>query len=137
MKLFQAFQEIFTLVAIRVKLPKNPPAPNSNTNVLKPVQVHVEPYGLRNLIPQICFGYGAGLTGVFLFVEARTFQELSEAIFGLVTMILNICNFTVLFCNGAKILELIDKFETSIQTRKRKAFSELIKYKPLILSLIL
>lgn len=137
MKLFQAFEKIFTLVTIRVELPKNPPNPNSKTNVLKPVQVQVQPYGLRNLIPQICFGYGAGSTGVFLFVEARTFQDLSEALYGLVTMILNICNFTVLFCNGAKILELIDKFESSIQTRKRKAFSELIKYKPFILSLIL
>lgn len=120
MKIFQAFEKIFTLVAIRVELPKNP----SHINV-QPVQVH--PFGLKNVLPYICFGYGAGVSAAFIFFEARTFQEFSEAFYGLVTMILNICNITVLFCNGAKILELIDKFESSIEKREPNTFFEFIK----------
>lgn len=114
MKVFQSYEKLFDFVAVRYRI-KVRTIPWSD-NFSEITQIH--PVAFQNLIPFIAFGYGVILTFCYLFFEAQSFLECSESIYPISTTILNICNYTVLFSNRAKIFKFIDDIEIVIKKRE-------------------
>lgn len=120
MKVFQEFEHLFDFVAVRNQVEVMKTASNTNTNPDISDQSRINPLTFKHFIPFIVYAYSFAILIIHLFFEAQTFLEFSECIYPIATIILNICNYSVLFANKKRIFKLIDDFETVIQKRKLK-----------------
>lgn len=117
MKLFQTFERLFVVVAVRSRSA----IPDSNPffKLIKLIHTHFSHRAIYFLHVS-CFGVGFPHLILYIFVEAKTFRDYFECFYPLITTIINFCNITTLFLNRTKVFGLIDSFESTIQKRKHK-----------------
>lgn len=119
MKTFERFEAVFAFAVARAKLAKTLPTSHSDVDPPVPdsksVPIH---FTIENLVPWLSFAFGIILSTVFILFEAETFQDYTECLYPLVTTMVNFGHFTALAWNGAHIFQLIDSFESMIESRK-------------------
>lgn len=71
-----------------------------------------------NLMVYSTYALGCMLLTAFLFLEAQTFEQYSDAFYPLATIVVGIFNWTIYVRNKSTIFGLIDDFEKSIDSRK-------------------
>lgn len=118
MKVFKEFEHLFDFVAVRHRIKIVKPASDTSTNPVILDQFEIRPSTFENFVPFIVYAYSFALSINHLFFEAQTFSEFSESIYPIATIILNICNYSVLLTNKKRIFKLIDDFEIVIKKRK-------------------
>lgn len=114
MKIFRIYQKLLAFAIIRDKLI------NSRLATAQNVKNLAQNYSLnlQTPLPWIAFVLIFIFTVCYLYFEANTFKQYSDAFYMLVTSIGNACAFMILVWKRCKIYELIDRFEKAIETRK-------------------
>lgn len=72
----------------------------------------------------VTIGGGVSLTGLFMILEAESFQEYSEAFYPFITMLVNLEGLFYSFAIRRKIYNTIDSIEMIIDSRKFSIFSK-------------
>lgn len=121
MKFFKIFELIFSVVAIR----PGTTLPDSNIifGLIKLIQTRIFHHAIF-IVHVSCYVFSLPSLMLYIFVEAKTFKDYFECLYPFVTTIANLSNIIVLFCNRTKIFDLIDHFESTIETRKAKTNSQ-------------
>lgn len=125
MKILQMYQNFLTYVIVRDESTANIPILSSMVKVPDFIQKNF--VTLKNLWVYSMMVSGVFCLLVFLSNDAQTFQEFSETIYAISTLICCFVVIRIFEVNKTHIFALIDNFEKTIDTRK-KHFNILIYY---------
>lgn len=125
MKILQMYQNFLTYVIVRDESTANIPILSSMVKVPDFIQKNF--VTLKNLWVYLMMVSGVFCLLVFLSNDAQTFQEFSETIYAISTLICCFVVIRIFEVNKTHIFALIDNFEKTIDTRK-KHFNILIYY---------
>lgn len=125
MKILQMYQNFLTYVIVRDESTANNPIHSSMVKVPDFIQKNF--VTLKNLWVYLMMVSGVFCLLVFLSNDAQTFQEFSETIYAISTLICCFVVIRIFEVNKTHIFALIDNFEKTIDTRK-KHFNILIYY---------
>lgn len=104
MKVFGTFETIFGFFAVRPELAQTWRQKWMNTLTIPFI----------NLI----LAEGSILLLIYLITDAATFQEFSETVYGLVTLVTVIFGLTIYYSNSEQMFKLNDDFQSAIEMRK-------------------
>lgn len=108
MKIFVRFQKVLSFAISRV--PSSGSVSDAKSSGVR--------FGILNLVPWFSLGSGILQSAIFILFEAETFREYSECMYPLVTTMVNFGNLSVLVWKAVDIFKLIDRFESTFESRK-------------------
>lgn len=83
------------------------------------VDIMVKPlFFLNNIIVRLCFAFGPLVLIIYLYIDAKTFNEYAEGGYALTTIAVNSGICINIYFKRPLMLEMIEKFENVIESRK-------------------
>lgn len=116
MKTYQTFRSLFRFVFLHTKWSRKSKSIKTAFDASNPIESSA--FGIIHLLPCLHIVLCCLLCLCFLFIEADTFQEYSDGVYGVLVSLGNFFVGFAVFSNRVKFFEFIDNIEKMIKKRK-------------------